>query len=146
VGGASTIKLTADLAANTVGTAAICTGMALSVTAGSYYFFRFNVLYQAAVTTTGIKLGLTFPAVTSFAGTVIALNSGAASVVYGRITTSGGLVTGAGTPVANTTYMAEILGSILPSANGTIQVTYGTEVGGSAVTVKQGSNGLLFTL
>ena len=142
----TTVKLTGDLASITVTTVTDSTGLVFALVAGTYYHYRFNVLYTSAATTTGLKVALTYPAVTIATASVTALNSGAASVVIGRITASGGIVTGAGTPSTTAPYMLEIAGTILPSSNGNLQVQHGSEIATSGVTIKQASNGLLFTL
>jgi hypothetical protein len=48
--------------------------------------------------------------------------------------------------VAAANYIAEMEGSILANANENLQVRFASEVAGSGVTVKRGTNGLLFTL
>jgi hypothetical protein len=142
------VALTADFSALTTTTLTDITGMTLPVVSGKYYFFKFEIGYQAAATTTGIKLGVTIPAATIFAATVSALVStaadGTANVFFGHLTSSGDSVIGTGTPAATTTHLAEIQGIIVPSANGNIQLQAATEVAASNVTVKQGTVGLIW--
>ncbi len=147
---ATTVKLTSDLATITSTTVTNTTGLSFSVSSGVYYRFAFQVLYQAAATTTGIKIALTIPSVTTFVAVVDTPVStaagGTANIFTDWITASGGTATGTGTPVANSTRIAFIEGTILPSAGGTLQVQHATSVAASTVTIKQGSNGLLWPL
>jgi hypothetical protein len=141
----SLVKLTADLAASTSTTVTNTVGLSFALTAGVYYEFRFLVVFRSAATTTGIRLGMTAPAFNVFSAKVkipIAAD-GAGGELQGWLTTSGDTVFGTGVQAINTDYLAEIIGVILPSANGTLQVTHATEVAASGVTVRQGSLGLL---
>lgn len=142
---AITVKLTADLAASTSTTLANAAGLSLAVTAGTYYSFDFVVLFQSAATTTGLRLGLTCPAFTVYSARVgipVAAD-GVAGDLQGWLTTSGDSVLGTGVQAITTTYAATIRGVILPSASGTLQVQYASEVSGSGVTIKQGSHGIM---
>lgn len=142
---AITVKLTADLTASTSTTLANATGLSLAVTAGTYYSFDFVVLFRAAATTTGLRLGLTCPAFTVYSARVeipVAAD-GTSGDLQGWLTTSGDSVLGTGVQAITTTYAATIRGLILPSASGTIQVQYASEVSGSGVTIKQGSHGIM---
>lgn len=149
-GGASIVKITSNMAANTTTTLTDTTGIAFSVTSGTYYRFSFQILYRSAATTTGIKLTVTTPAVTTLAAVVKAPVStaagGTASEFGDWITSSGDAVTGTGTPATSTTHIAFIEGTILPSADGTLQVRHASEVASSGVTIMAGTNGLLWTL
>ena len=150
-GGPATVKLTADLAAYSVATLVNLAGLAFAVASGVYYRFVFNVVHQQAATTTGLRLGLTFPAATIFAAHArvshgVTVNADGTDIMFeGPITTSGDSVLGTGVQAAATNYISTIEGFILPSAAGNIQVQYAPEVA-AAMTVKQGSHGLLFTL
>ena len=147
-GGPSQVKLTADLAASTSTTLTNTTGLSFPVTSGVYYHFKFGVLFRSAATTTGLKLGMTFPAVTRFGATIMTpiAADGAGGQFQGWITTSGDSVIGTGVQAANTDYFAIIEGMILASANGTLQVQHASEVASSGVTIRQGSFGQLYTL
>lgn len=142
-------KLTADFGTTTTTTLGNVTGLSFAVSNGSYYVFEFGILYQAAATTTGLKMSVTIPAATVFTATAQAWSSaadGTAAAFFGRITTSGDAVTATGSEAANTTYLALIKGVLVPSADGTLQARYASEVSGSTVTIKQGSYGVLETL
>ena len=149
-GGPATVKLTSDMDSTTVTTLADITGLNFSVTAGVYYRFRFMIMYRAAATTTGLKVSVTIPAATQFSAVadcpVSTAADGTANIFRGKITTSDDAVTGTGTPSTTENHLVEIEGLLLPSANGTLQARYASEVSGSAVTIKQGSCGLLWTL
>ena len=149
-GGPATVKLTADLAAKSTTTLADVTGLVFPLVAGTYYRFVFHVLFFAGATATGIRLGLTTPAFTVYSAHVrvpAATADGTAGMMEGFLSTSGDSVVGANTPgttKANSN-LGVIEGSILPSANGNLQVQYAPEVA-AALTVLQGSNGTLFSL
>jgi hypothetical protein len=142
---ATTVKLTADLTASTSTTLANAAGLSFAVTAGTYYSFEFVVLFQAAATTTGLRLGLTCPAfsVYSARATIPIAADGVSGESQGWLTTSGDSVLGTGVQAITTTYAATIRGMILPSASGTLQVQYATEVSASGVAIKQGSHGIM---
>jgi len=110
--------------------------------------FAFNVLFRSAVLTTGLKLGLTFPAVTTFAASVelpVAAD-GTAGQFAGQITSSGDSVTGTGVEATGTTYLASVKGIINPSANGTLQLQYASEITATGVVVMANSVGILVTV
>lgn len=144
-----TVKLEADISpAATAIAAADITGLSFPVTANTHYTYRFLILFQTTATTTGIRLGVTHPAatLTAYTANIPAAADGAAGMYSGWGTTSGDLVVGTGAQAINTTYLATIEGVLLPSANGTLQARYATEVANSAVTVKRGSAGTLTPL
>lgn len=139
--GATVIKLTADQAFSLVALTNV-TNLSFAVTAGTLYRFRFDVIFRTAVTTTGIGLGLTYPAVTSMAAhaRIPFAVDGSDAVFEGEITTSGDSVLTTAVVAATTDYLAVIEGVILPSANGTVQLQARTEVAASAATVRNGSH------
>ena len=145
--GPSYLVLTSDLAARPNTTLTNTTGLAFTAATGGYYQFSFGVVFQSAVTTTGIKLGITFPAATVFAAVVnnpvSTATDGVTSIFRGFITSSGDAVIGTGVQAINTNYMAQIDGVILPSTGGTVQVQHASGVTGSNVTIKQASWGLV---
>ena len=143
----STIKLTGLTNTTTTSTLALST-LAFTVSNTILQTFEFGVIFATVSSTTGAKFGLTFPAVSTFAATVVmpSLSASMSSQLVGPITVSGGSVTGTGVQTASTQYLALIYGTILPSANGTLQVTYGTEVAGSGVSTFAGTYGMLTTV
>ena len=144
--GPSSVKITANQINGAVALADI-TGLNFAVTTGIYYHFRFLIPFRTAAAGTGIRLTLTFPATTVFAATVIIPMGadGSGGEYFGWITSSGDVVFSPSVETMNVDYLAVIDGIILPSADGTLQVRFGSEVGGSNVTVKQGACGFLYT-
>jgi hypothetical protein len=142
-------KLTADMTATTTTTLANITSLSFSVSNATYYRFQFGVIYQSNATTTGLKLTVTIPAATVFSAKAQAWSSaadGTDSEYVGRITSSGDAVTATGSEATNTSYLCLIEGVLVPSAGGTLQAQFASEVSGSTVTIKQGSYGILWTL
>ena len=124
------------------------TNMAFSVTSGVYYSFRFLVLFQSNTGSRNISLTLTTPTFTTFGATVKIPSSGdAINAIYeGYITSSGDeVIPGSSIPATNTSFVATVEGTILPSANGTVQLRAGvtSTAGNPTITVKQGSVGVL---
>ena len=119
------------------------TSLVLDAFNGKRIDFQFNILYQSSVTTTGIKLGLSIPANFFFSATVKMISGldGTSAAFEGALTINGDSVVSTQVPVANTTYLAEIKGTIMPSEDGIIRVTFGSEVASGQVTIKAGSNG-----
>jgi hypothetical protein len=140
------IRATSDTATSATTVLGTVTALAFSVTSGVTYCFAFNVLFRSATTTNGLKLGLQFPAAT-IAGANIMIPSGAdGTAQVGWITSSGDSVTATGVETADTTYLALIDGNIRPSANGTLQVVFASEVSDAASVVKQESAGMIVTI
>ena len=138
---AAYVRKTADQTFSTTAVVS-ATQMVFTVANGVTYKFKFNIAYTSAATTTGLRVGLLFPTVTmSTALANIAANTdGTGAYFQGVINATGDFVTATATPTAtpNVQY-ASIEGVIVPSAAGTVQLTIGTEVGGSNVVVKAGS-------
>lgn len=144
----TTCKITVDLSPNSTVTMGDATGLSFAVANGTYYAYRFLVLFQTAAITTGIRLSVTHPAATLTAYTaLIPAAADAVNALYsGWGTASDDAVVGTGVQAANTTYLATLEGVLLPSAGGTLQLRFASEVAASAVTVKRGSAGILTTL
>lgn len=142
----NTVKLTADLSATTSTTLANSTGLSFAVLSGSYYWFRFIVLFTSATATTGLKLGATTPTTTIYSARVQVPSAadGTDSEVVGWLSSSGDSVIGTGVETTGVVYAARVEGIIIPSADGTLQVQHAAEVGSAGnVVVKQGSAGWL---
>lgn len=146
----TSVKITSDTSSNTTTTLANANGLLFAVKDGVYYKFKFMVLYRSAATTTGIILSVTIPNVTEFIAIadvpVSTVAAGTAKIIRGDIIASATKVTGTGTPTTTQSYLAEINGMILPSADGNVQVQFASEVAASGVTIKAGSHGLLWKL
>ncbi len=124
------------------------TGLAFTVNAGMTYQFRFPVVFRVGggIGSSGIKLGLTCPAFTTFSANarIPVATSSVAGEFQGQITSSGDSVNGNNIPVINTSYLAVITGTIKPSASGTLQVQFARGGSGTAtITLKANSGGTL---
>jgi hypothetical protein len=147
--GISSVKMSTFRVTTTTSTAPIAE-LAFTVSNTILNTFEFNVVFATSISTCGIRFGLTYPAISSFAaqveipqGTVVAgLPTGK---MMGWVTSTGASILSSTVPAASTKYLASIYGSILPSANGTLQLTYATEVAGVGVTTFAGSYGILTT-
>jgi hypothetical protein len=146
--GPATVKLTADHAPFTLTALTNITGLSFAVTSGTLYRFSFWLVFRTPALTTGARFGLTHPGATVFAGStrILFAGDGSDSVFEGALTTSGDSVMSTAVPATNTDYIAVIEGILLPSANGTLQVQAATEVAASALTVRNGSHGQLWTV
>lgn len=115
--------------------------MGFNVTSGQYYKFEYTIIYQTAATTTGLSLGLTFPAVTVQASHVSMggfAGNGTDAAFEGDISTSGTRVLSTDVSAANTNFIATVTGVIVPSANGQVKLQWSPEAAANA-TIKQGS-------
>jgi hypothetical protein len=69
------------------------------------------------------------------------------AMFHGWITTSGDAVISTGVQTANTDYLARVQGTIRPSANGTLQLRYASEVSTTVgAVIRQQSFGVLKTI
>lgn len=121
------------------------TSLILDVKANDRYDFVFNVLFQSNTATTGIRLGLSVPANSFYSATakILSGTDGTAAEFSGALTTVGDAVVSTQVPSINTSYLAEIKGTIMPIADDVIMVQFGSEVATGQVTIKSGSNGKL---
>lgn len=143
--GFTTVKMNSDTA--TGGTTALITasGMIFALTSGNVYYFEFYAQHQGG-TTSGLALGLTFPAATVVSANVN-LPLTATSGQLGSISTSGGSVVGAGCLGQTVNALATISGTIVPTANGNLALMWGCEIStGAGVRIRQGSVGFLYTI
>jgi len=124
------------------------TGLAVPLLSGKTYGFLAQILFRSATTTTGLKFGATFPAVTDVGINVdipVAAD-GTAGTFHGWITSSGDSVIGTGVQAANTTYQGAVWGTIRPSANGTLQIQSGGEITVTPTVVKAFSNMIVWMM
>ena len=145
----SSVRLTSSFIFSTTTSTFAITGLAFTVSNTHFYQFEYGVMYASVISTTGFRLGLTAPAGTLSAGVWIPSGVGAAATlaeIRGNISTTGDSVMTTTTPVASTKYFAKIEGIFAPTANGTLQATYATEVAGSSVSTFAGSYGVLTRL
>lgn len=117
------------------------TDLSFNVTSGRTYRYKFYVIYSSAITTSGIRLGLTYPAATLATATaqLSAGGDGTAGYTQGVINTSGDSVVAASTPVINTQHLGFVEGIITPSANGVVQLRGASEVNATNITILAGS-------
>ena len=144
----STIRTTSMVFSTTTSSLPL-TGLAFNVSNTVAYSFEFGIVYASAISSTGLRVGLQYPSASTFAANVeipAVVATGTDSRTQGYIIASGSSVVAPSTPLASTQYMSYITGAILPSANGTLQLCYATEVAGSAVSTFSGCYGTLTTL
>jgi hypothetical protein len=115
------------------------TGLSFSVTSGTTYRFRANITYTSAATTTGLGLAATGPSASLLSYTFSSpLTNNTLGGGGGTGNSASGCIASA-VSTASTGNTATIEGLITPTASGTLQLTFATEVGASAITIKAGS-------
>lgn len=121
------------------------TGMAATVTAGRRYTLRALVPFRSTATTTGIGFGFTGPAMTVFtAAATIQQGAAGTDQHYTNVSTAlATMLTSTAVVAANTTYLAVIDAVFTPSATGTLQLGFRSEVAASQVSVMDGAAGHL---
>lgn len=138
----SFIRKTTDQTTTTTSVANV-TDMSFTVTAGVLYKYKMNVLYTSAATTTGLRIGITYPAATitsAIANIPGATTDGTSFLYSGFISTSGDSVMSANSPaVSPTVMMANIEGTFMASTTGVIQLQAASEVNSSAIVIKANS-------
>lgn len=114
------------------------TGMSLGVVAGQTYWFEFVIDYTAAATATGSRWTLNGPAITRLSYTSeYALTT--TTKTLNNLTAFQQPAASNATSAATTGNIATIWGFFTPSANGTLQLQFASEVASSAITAKAGS-------
>jgi hypothetical protein len=136
----NTVVLASDVTNNnaTANTLQDVTGLSFPVIAGETYWFRFGIDYTAAATTTGSRWTLNGPSTTrlsyrSLYSLTASSNTYNAYSSYQQPTSSN--LSSAQT-AGN---QATVEGHITPSANGTLQLQFASEVSSSAIVAKVGS-------
>lgn len=141
----SSVRLSANLPTLSTNALANATGLFFALQSGITYGFQFFPIFRTHLATNGIKLGLTFPAAVMVTANVripVAAD-GVSGEFQGWITSSGDSVIGSGVQSTGTNYLAEIFGTIRPSANGNLQVQYASELTASTSAIMQESYGIL---
>jgi len=117
------------------------TGLSFSVLAGRRYWFRFNILYDSVINTTGSRWSVSGPASptrlvysTEYSLAATTTTRTANNLSYDLPAASN--ATSAGVEAGN---QATIEGWIEPSSNGTLIARCASEIANSAVTAKAGS-------
>jgi hypothetical protein len=95
------------------------------------------MFYTSAATTTGSRFSISCPATTFLVYKVNTTNGATAENL--SYNTVAGNPTGAGTTSLTAGNMSIVEGFIIPSANGTLQIRFASEVANSAIIVKAGS-------
>lgn len=124
-----------DAVANTI---ADVTGLSFPVVAGTRYWFKFVIPYNAAATTTGSRWSINGPAVTA-----LIYRSEYTLTATSRTINDG--LNGYNVPAASNATsltvgnLAVIEGIVTPSANGSVIARFASEVSNSAITALAGS-------
>lgn len=130
-------RCTANTAQSSSTTYSVPTGFTgRAVTAGRVYRVQVVLLYTTAAVTTGIRPAFTGPAMTDFFAVGVNQTAATASELASVTATAADLPFTAGI-VAGTRCIIDA--TCKPSANGTLNVQFRSEVNGSAVTVQAGS-------
>lgn len=147
--GGSTVRMESNTATGTTTGLVTASGQVFSLTSGTTYNFKWNVLFQSGAASNGLRLGVSFPAATivGIKAVIPIAANGVDAFFEGCITTSGAQVIGTAVLGANTTYLAEVTGTIRPSANGNLALLYGSELSTTGgVRIMQETNGKLETV
>jgi hypothetical protein len=153
ISGYSTVRVTSIKSTTTTSTLPIAE-LVFSVDANTSYAFSFGIVYAAAISSTGLRLGLQFVTMSTFGANVNIPNAtaGTAGLSQGWISAStkthestftASSWVAASTPLASTQFFATMEGVCVPTAAGTLQVVYATEVAASAISTFVGSFGRL---
>ena len=132
------VTLGSDVIDNTgANTITDVTGLSFPVTSGVTYHFSALINYTAALTTTGSIWTINGPAATTISYT--AKNTLTATTETTNFATAYDTPATANATSLTAGNIATIEGIVTPSANGTLQIRFATEVAGSAITAKAGS-------
>lgn len=135
-GGGTVLRVAADVSQSTT-TFADVTGLTTAVSSGTTYRVECDLFYTTAISTTALQLSLNGPAMSEINFSVRTSTTATAmnSAVQIALEANTNPATGGGA----TRLPVRIVGSFIPSANGTLAVRYRSEVAASAVTVTRGS-------
>jgi hypothetical protein len=126
-----------DVTANTL---ADVTGLSFAVISGNTYKFRFYVTYTAAINTTGSRWTITGPTATTISYIQQYNLDGVSFQWASRTSYDAGNLSSGSTTTAGAANIAIVEGVITPSANGTVQLRFASEITASAITAKAGSS------
>lgn len=144
--GVRTCKQTAQVTNSVLASPTDVTGMAFSVQANHLYIVEFFLIYQSAVTTTGIGFTASAPALADTDYWTCNIQQGATGtdVMFQQAqATFGAALVSASVVAQDTPYFAHLYGIFTPTADGTVQLKARTEVDGTLVTVLAGGRGRL---
>ena len=139
------VCLSSDQSNITSATLADVTNMGFRTVASEVFEFRFHILFATAAVTTGIKFAPTMANTTILRGNVrIPMAADGTDAVWqGAFTTTADTVTSTDIEADATRHLAEIFGIAKSSADSLLQLQTATEVGGSAITIGNGSFGVM---
>lgn len=112
-------------------------GMSFAVVSGQTYWFRFAVFYTAAAAATGCRWTINGPSFTDLAYTAHYTLAATTETVGTQVNYQFPVNANATSLTAGNLVTLE--GFVKPSADGTIQLQFASEVAGSAITAKAGS-------
>ena len=134
------VTLASDVTNNnaSANTLADVTGMGFSVTSGETYWFRFTIDFTSAATTTGARFTVNGPATTRLAYRMSQSFSATSQTQTNQVAYQ--MPAGCSASVPSTAgNIAIVEGFVTPSANGTLQLQFASEVSSSAIVAKAGS-------
>lgn len=137
----SRVVLAADVTNNNgvANTIADITGLSFAVNSGNTYWFRFQINYTAAATTTGSRWSVDGPTTSLLSyRSIYALTTTTQTTNHGVVAYNSPAASNASS-AATTGNIALIEGFITPTANGTLIGRFASEVAGSAIVAKAGS-------
>jgi hypothetical protein len=137
---ATVLKLANDTATNSTVTPVSISQLAVPVLANTQYVMDFTIIFQSAVTTTGIQFAFTGPA--SPTSVLIVAETQLTDTTWQVATARSftALTASTGVTTININYMARIRLMLVNGANaGTVQIQFASEVAATAVLVKRGS-------
>jgi hypothetical protein len=137
-----TVVLGSDVINNnaTLNTIADITGLSFAVTAGEMYWFKFNIFYTSAATTTGSRFSVSGPSSPTKLVYMTEYSLAATTTTRNANNLSYDLVAASNATSSSTGHNQAIIeGWIQPSANGTLVARFASEVANSAITAKAGS-------
>lgn len=135
---ANTVILSADDVNNnaTANTLEDCGNLAFAVTTGNTYRFKFFVVYTAAANTTGSRWTISGPTATALSYYQQYNLDGVSFQWATRTAYDAGNLSSGSTTTAGQTNIAIVEGTVRPSADGTIQLRFASEISSSAITAK----------
>jgi hypothetical protein len=132
------VELPSDVISNSAANSmADVTGLSFAVTAGVTYRFKATIYYTAAATTTGSRWSVNGPASPTFLVYSSNYTLTATSQTMNNLSAYDLPATSNATSLTNS--IAEIIGIVKPSANGTFIIRFASEILNSAITAKAGS-------
>lgn len=136
-------KLVGNAQIISISTPTDVSGMALSVSAGNSYQFKYYIIYQSASPASGLGLTITYPGMITIASVADIMSGpdGTGSWFSGAITSSGDRVQAISCPTSATDYFATLEGACTVSTTGSIQLQAFPEVSGAAnqILIQQGT-------